>query len=100
MITWKKLQICDLGFLPSFFSEDDPRTAAEQLNEAYIHGGGYMPMKGWKNPKGRIIEYPGDKPLYPSAIALLRDETLVFYAEGSWLGIFQPNGNFAVTRVD
>ena len=91
----------DLGFLPAFFSEKDPRSAAEQLADNYAHGGGYSPLPGWKKAGGDYcVKYPGDEILRPLAIAKLHGkETLVFYKD-AWLGIWQPTGDFVMTRVD
>ena len=96
-----KMTEARLGLLPFFFSESDPRPAAEQLNSNYAHGGGFSPISGWKriDPEGFAIKYPGDPILKPLAIAQLRTEVLVFYPY-EWLGIFQSNGSFEVTRVD
>ena len=32
-----------LGFIPTFLHVDDPRPAAEQIDAAYQHGGGWKP---------------------------------------------------------
>lgn len=92
-------------YLPSFFSEGDPRPAAEQLNERYSYGGGFAPLDGftlegdWTKPAGATLRYPEDEPLYELCRARLRDETLIFF-ESSWLAIIQPDGSFVATRAD
>ena len=89
-----------LGIMPFFFSEDDPRPARDQLDENYQHGGGYRPLHGWEMRPDGTIKYPGDdRPPRLLAEAKLRDETLRFF-ESAWLCIIQPDGSFAVTRVD
>lgn len=91
-----------LGLVPDFFSEEDPQSAAEQLNQNYAHGGGYRPFGAdeWKlDRETLVLRYPGDPPLQPLAKAYLHDELLVFYLN-AMLAIIQPDGSFAVTRVD
>lgn len=88
-----------LGFIPLFFSEDDPRPAKEQLDENYAHGGGWRPMEKWKHIGVHRIQYPGDEPLEPVAEAHLRDETICLY-EGAWVAIFHKDGSFEVSRCD
>lgn len=90
-----------LGLLPDFFSEEDPASAAEQLNINYAHGGGYTPFGDgtWILFPDLSLKYPGDPVLKPLAKAELHEETLVFYS-GAILAIIQPDGTFKVTRVD
>lgn len=87
-----------LGYLPGFLSEDDPRPAREQLDSNYQHGGGWRPLPGWER-NGWIITYPGDPPLKPFALTHLRDETIVFYPHAQVM-IVQPDGAFEVARMD
>lgn len=90
----------DLGFLPYFFSEDDPRPAAEQLNEKYAHGGGVRDIARFVfNAVDYTIQYPGDPAMEPFAISQLRNERLYFY-DSAWLAIVQDDGSKIVTRVD
>lgn len=94
-----------LGFLPSFLSEDDPRPAAEQINENYAHGGGWSPFNGFEyDPVYNRLIYPADEVdpaevYHALATAQLRNEQLYFY-EGEWLAIVQPDGSFEVSRMD
>jgi hypothetical protein len=89
-----------VGILPGFFSEDDPRSAAKQLDTAYAHGGGWRPMFKWSlNLNDLSITYPGDEPIHPYAKAQLRDEKLYLYPY-SWLCIIQPDGSYEISRVD
>lgn len=94
-----KMTIDHLGFLPGFLSEDDSRSASEQINENYAHGGGWSPLPGWKLLGDYRIQYPGDPVLEPLAKAKLRDEVIVFY-DHDILGIFGPDGSFQASRVD
>jgi hypothetical protein len=93
-----------LGFIPSFLSEDDPRGAREQLDSNYAHGGGWRPLEGWKIVNKNIliipiIQYPGDPPLKPFAMTGLRDEVIYFYPHAQVM-IVQPDGHFEVARMD
>lgn len=56
-----------LGYVPGFISADDPRPAAEQINERYGEFGGWRPNRGWRMHPD-FIAYPGD-PARPMAAA-------------------------------
>lgn len=89
-----------LGFIPSFFSEHDPRGAREQINENYAHGGGWHPFHGFKfNEQTLSLQYPGDPPTHCLAATTLRSERILFF-EHSWLLIIQPDGTWEVARID
>jgi hypothetical protein len=89
----------DLGFLPSLISEDDPRPVAAQLDDKYRHGGGWDPVPGFTVRDGYVLKYPDDPPMAPLAMTSLRQEVIVFYPY-SFLGVFQSDGSFEVSRVD
>jgi hypothetical protein len=101
MIVFTARMGLELGLLPTFFSDADPRSAAEQLNVNYAHGGGWNPLPGWKmvSSKYKIIQYPGDPTLSPVAYAKLRDEELWLY-DHDILCIIQKDGSFECGRVD
>jgi hypothetical protein len=90
-----------LGFVPSFFDLNDPRPAKEQVDENYQHGGGWYPMqKVTAVPEIPFaFKYPGDPVFLPMAIAKLRSEIIVLYHAG-FLGIWQRDGSFEISRVD
>ncbi len=88
-----------VGFLPQFFSEQDPRPAKVQIDRNYAHGGGWRPFIGFQLLEDRNIKYPGDPIYRPIAEAKLRDETIVMYPH-SWVAIFQKDGTFEIARVD
>lgn len=94
-----------LGILPLFLSEADPRPAATQLHEAYAHGGGWQPFKGFTlgrpeaDPLTWALEYPGDRPMEAVGFARLRDETVVLF-EYSWVAIVAADGAWQVARMD
>jgi hypothetical protein len=92
------------GILPDLLSPLDPRSAAEQLQETYAHGGGWSPfarfaLHDWQQPGQATLAYPEDPPMREISRAKLRDETLILF-ECEWLAIVQPDGRFEVSRVD
>lgn len=90
-----------LGFLPGFFSEADPRAAKDQIETAYAHGGGWNPFgEGrWTMAPDGTLHYPEDPPFRMLAEAKLHDEIIRFY-DCSFVAVVQPDGSFAVTRMD
>jgi hypothetical protein len=91
----------DLGFLPDFIDQDDPRPAREQFDANYPHGG-WHPIDGFvQSSKGSIVlQYPGDPPLHPIATWPLRHELIVVYRY-SLVAIFNTKtGDFEVARMD
>lgn len=104
-VTWialdRNFQAEDLGFLWEILQADDKRKVKEQLETNYAHGGGYRPFKGFKLDRMTMsLKYPGDPLMKPVAMTEIGDEKVFFYAEGSWLLIMQPDGEYEVTRVD
>lgn len=91
--------IDELGLIPSFLNEDDPRPAAQQIDAHYGHGGGWQPFKGHTMlPDGRL-KYPEDPPLDWIGETKLRDEVIRMY-QYAWVVIIQPDGSFEVSRID
>lgn len=88
-----------LGFLPTFLSERDPRSAKEQFNANYAHGGGWHPLPGFKMLPSGAIKYPGDPPLPAVAKGKLRNETILIYPY-AWVAILQQDGSYEVARMD
>lgn len=90
----------ETGYLPSFLDPNDPRSAAEQIDANYAHGGGWRPMSGHTmNANTQFLKYPGDPALAPIAHGWLRHEQIVLY-NSSVVAIIQPDGSFQVARVD
>jgi hypothetical protein len=92
------------GYLPSFLSEADPRSAKEQLNANYAHGGGWVPFEGFTlnyeaKPAFWRLAYPGDPATRILAYAKLCEETIAFF-ENAWVAIVQPDGNYEIARMD
>lgn len=89
-----------VGFIPEFFSEDNPASAKEQIHRAYAHGGGWNPFQGFKMSDDKMrIMYPGDPAFNAIATARMRDETIILY-EHEWLAIIQPDGSHEIARID
>lgn len=87
------------GMIPLWLSESDPRPAAEQLNEHYAHGGGWVPFDGFDLIDGSALRYPDDPDHMPLAMGKLRDEKIMVYHFG-WVAILQKDGSFEVARMD
>lgn len=88
-----------LGFIPLWLSEANPKPARQQLNDAYGHGGGWQPFKGFRLDDSNGLSYPGDPTLMPIAEMQVRDELVLMY-EHSWVAIIQPDRSFEVCRMD
>jgi hypothetical protein len=99
MPVWVTQLGADLGFLPMFLSDDDPRPAREQFDTNYQHGGGWRPMQKFTLQGDNSLQYPGDPPLRPYAQVILRDELILVYPH-SWVVIKQQDGSFEVARMD
>jgi len=89
----------ELGLIPGFIDQDDPRSAAEQFDANYQHGGGWHPIKGF-TVKGFVLTYPGDPPYEPIAMWPLRDEMIVVYRYGIVAVFNIKDGSFEVARLD
>ena len=86
----------ELGFLPEFLDEDDPRSAREQFNANYV--GGWNPFPGF-TMEDNTLQYPGDPPLIPIGYTTLRDEVILFYPY-AFVMVKQPDGTFEAARMD
>lgn len=98
-ILHKGMTVEHLGFIPMFVTDLDSRPVKEQFDENYAHGGGWSPMEGWTLCPDMSIQYQGDQPLKPLALITVREEKIYYY-EGDWVAIVQPNGDFEVSRMD
>lgn len=98
---WKMLDsrmtLDHLGYIPMFLSDDNPRSAKEQIDAAYQSG--WHPFKRFELGLDNTLRYPGDPPQKPLAQTKLRDELILFYP-GSWVAIIQPDRSFEVARID
>ena len=88
----------DLGFLPGFLDEDDPRPAKEQFNERYVSG--WLPISGHTfDAETMELRYPGDPPLLPIAFGMFRGEIIMVFPYSIIL-ILQGDMSFEVSRMD
>ena len=93
-----------VGLIPEFLSPHDPRPAAEQFQENYAHGGGWMPFEGFTLVTHPIagnakINYPGDPAMKEVSRGQLRDELIIVF-EYDWVCIVQPDGEYEISRMD
>lgn len=90
-----------LGGLVGMLSPADPDPAAKQFDKHYSHGGGWRPFKGHTlSTKDGSLTYPGDEPLKPIALCMLRDEIITVYPY-SWVCVFnKKDGTYEVCRMD
>jgi hypothetical protein len=87
-----------LGFIPQFMHTDDPRSAKEQIDEAYQHGGGWhQSVNPWVIHETTITANGEGYNLI--ATAKLRGEEIRLY-EASWTAIIHEDGSFEVARLD
>ena len=88
-----------LGFLPEFLSDDDPRSAREQYDENYVSG--WHPMSGWTlDDQTMTLSYPGDPPLKPFCMTALHDSELIYFYPHAQVLILQMDGSFEMSRMD
>jgi hypothetical protein len=86
-----------LGYVPLFILDEDPRPAADQIDDRYV--GGWRPFKGFAMAEDGSLLYPGDPPTLLLFEAKLRDEVIRFY-QHAWLAIIQPDGSYEISRID
>lgn len=108
-LKWKRLDSRahaeQLGFIPEFLDENDPRPAVEQFNDRYGFGGGWNPMPGFKlvnfppGPGNFRLKYEGDPPMAPLFLTKLRDEMILVF-EHSWVLIVRKDGTWEAARMD
>jgi hypothetical protein len=89
----------NLGMLPDMLDESDPRSARDQLDAGYQHGGGWDPNPKLKfNKKTVTLHYPGDPPFRALATMHLRDEMVVLF-ECDYVMILQTDGSYEIARM-
>lgn len=94
------IPIDNLGYIPSFLDEDDERSAVEQLDSNYRHGGGWNEFKGFTfNPETGGMKYPGDPEYLPLARCKFREETVYFYNH-AWVTVVKADGSVSTARMD
>lgn len=86
-----------LGYIPNFLDEADERSAEKQFDEKYC--GGWNPMKGFRMLDNGDMQYPGDPPTRLLWQTVLHDQKVRVY-ESAWVAVVEPDGSFAVARLD
>lgn len=87
-----------LGFIPYFFSNGDSRSAREQIDSNYSHGGGWRPFQGF-TLRENGLDFPGDPLMRLLAVAKLGKEEIRIY-EHAWVAIIQEDDSFEISRLD
>lgn len=90
-----------LGLIPGFFAPGDTRSAKEQIDEMYCHGGGWKPMGAgkWKMVAGGL-SYPGDPVLLEiGRTTLASGETVIVY-DYAMVAVVAKDVSFEVARMD
>ena len=92
-------------YLPMIFNEGDPRTAQEQANHRYDHGGGWnsfngrgFELKGTAD-KGFQLAFPGDPHMRELSRTQFHEQLLVLF-ECSWMAIIEDGKMIDVARID
>lgn len=89
----------DLGMLPSFLNEADPRPAQEQLDANYKYGGYWRTEPATLDERYRLC-YPGDPPLKWTAFTVLHGNEIILVYPADFVVIMQPDGSFKFQRMD
>jgi hypothetical protein len=96
----KTTQPEDWGLVLTMLDTEDPRTAKEQLDAGYQHGGGWRHQDGFVHDAHTgSMAFPGDPPFEPRAAIRLRKELIVLYPYG-YIAIIQPDHSFEICRMD
>lgn len=105
-----RASIESFGFIPTFLDEEDSRSAAEQFNERYAHGGGWSPFQegnvntvstgAFRFLHNKSLKYPGDPPVPLLAEARLHGKETIRIYDFAWVAILQDNGDYAIMRMD
>lgn len=102
-----------MGIIPTFVSPYDNRSAIEQLNEGYTHGGGWIPFEGFEIDQTEdgwfTLQYPDD-PMYIERGRLMLpargetpDELIVIFPH-AWVMVvtapFSEEAKTSICRMD
>lgn len=104
-LVWAERYPGAAGIVPSFLSLQDSRSAREQINENYAHGGGWREFVGfvaggeWEDPQNFTLNYPNDQPVRAKAYCKFREELVILF-DYDWCAIVQRDGTCEVARLD
>lgn len=93
------------GFIPMFLHASDSRSAKEQINENYAHGGGWRPMLPemkfipGTNCFHPVLQYPGDPDFLEIGHTQIRNETVYLFTN-AFVAIVQQDGSYEIARID
>lgn len=87
-----------VGQIPFWLSEENPKTAAQQINDGYPFGG-WRHFEGFVLREDNTIKFPGDPAMKPIAEMKLREELILVY-QSDWVAIIQPDRTFEICRID
>lgn len=102
----------NLGYLPFFLDNENPRSAVEQLHANYTHGGGWNDFHGFElirtgQPQpdypwhgSYTLRYPDDPPYEELARTHLHDSECIVLFSHDWVAVIQKDGNYRVARMD
>lgn len=89
----------ELGLIPTFLNANDPKSAKEQFNTNYSHGGGWRAFEGFRVDEDMSIQYPGDPKYHPIAKCRFRNENIYVYPY-AWVLVMQDDGTHEMSRMD
>lgn len=91
-----------LGLIPFIVRGDDERPFAEQVEERYAHGGGWLPFgRGRWEMRGDNLRYPGDPVMRPLAWWNHPTDGSRFYVYPAAIcAVVHADGRFDVVRLD
>lgn len=94
----------DAGLLPEIIVAHDPQPAKVQIQQRYAHGGGFMPLSGFKLQSWHHdaeLLYPGDAPMrevWRIHLPFTNEDVILF--QYAFVAVVQADGSFDVVRMD
>lgn len=92
-----------LGWIPHIIRADDPRPVAEQVDDRYRHGGGWLPYgegKWQRDIATGALRYGSEDEPLPVLASLRVGEEMVYFYPYALVCVVQPDGSFEVSRMD
>ena len=92
------------GHLPQIIINRDARSAQEQVNARYQHGGGWRSVEGfklgWPRADEYSLNYEGEEPLREVSRALFHGTQVLVLFKYSYLAIVEADKLIDVSRID
>lgn len=102
-LTWEllhpRMTLGHLGYIPSFLTSSDGRSAIAQIRERYISGWPAFRGHRFTLHSDDSLTSPRDPRLDCRARTTLRQERILFY-DHAWLLVQQPDKSFEIARID